>query len=180
MRFFALLLLVPSLACAGGVMEMNLFVKALQDGTASEPLTANGQFTTLQAKLQRQTGDSSPIIIRAARLLKFKQQARCGRIAFALVQPSSNHVWPQLGGQLNICEDGLPPWRICANQHDRLVRYNAKCTDGSQPVDSPEVAQAISNAIATGEVSPEQASKEVKEQIRKKKDAPAQEKDARS
>lgn len=135
----------------------NLFTDALRNGEASAPAPAVRLFDGALQALRQQTGDPGPIHVKARRLVRFTQQARCGRVVFALYQPSSHHAWPSLGGQLNICEDGLPPLRACDDRPKLLVPPTSTCPDKSSPHDTAEVAAAIGAALAGGDITPEEA-----------------------
>ena len=76
---------------------------------------------------------------------------------------SSHAVFPQVGGQINICEDGLPPWRVCQADPSKLVTPDTICQDGKAATDTPEVAQAIAQAQAKGGKTPEQLQAELKQ-----------------
>ena len=121
----------------------NVIVRALVDGRASDPVPDIPVFRQAVAALQRQAGDPGPIHVQAMRLQRFEQQARCGRVVFAMWQPSSNKAWPAIGGELNICEDGQPPLRVCKDGPGVLVPSASTCRDQSAPQDTPEVAAAI-------------------------------------
>jgi hypothetical protein len=77
-------------------------------------------------------------------------------VAFALAQPATKRVWPAAGGELNLCEDGRPPLKMCPGQPAVLVPPQGHCAVGVAPVDTPEVAQAISAALKAGGLSVEQ------------------------
>jgi hypothetical protein len=149
----------------------NVFVTALQAGEAFAPLPTNGIFVGAISALQQQSGDSSPIFIKVRRVSRFVQQSRCGRVVFGLAQPATKKVWPQLGGQLNICEDGLPPLGVCSDSPSVLVPRTATCKDRSSPQDTPEVAAALRNALANGDISPEQLREQILQQHKASKPA---------
>ena len=153
--FLALIALLPASDAYADPLA-NVLVRALIEGNAVEPLPARPEYSQVMRMLQQQAGDDGPIAIRAARLVRFEQQPRCGRIVYALSQPSSRRVWSDLGGQLNMCEDGQPPLRQCAAKPGTLVPPDSKCADNSAPQDTPEVAKAIQNAIAHGSLTREQ------------------------
>ena len=132
-----------------------VFVQALVHGRASQPMPANAVLAQRVAQMQSQSGDSGPIVVQAMRVVRFVQQSRCGRVVFGFSQRLSHKGW--LGGQLNICEDGLPPLRVCADRPTVLVPSASRCRDNSSPVDTAEVAAAIASALANGDLSPEQA-----------------------
>ena len=148
------------LACVqaqAGDESNNVFVKALKDGEASTPLPNEPRFAPMKKALQDKTGDAGEIFIKARRVVRFTQQSKCGRIVFAITQPSKNIAWVDLGGQLNICEDGTPPWRVCADKPASLVPPNGTCADKSEPQDTPEVKAAIDKALANGGLTKDQA-----------------------
>ena len=157
------------LALAQSVSNKNgVFAQALVNGTASAPVPLmNKQFAPVIHALQEKTHDAGPIMIQAKRLFKFQQQSRCGRVIFTLAQPSSDSVW-SIGGQLNVCEDGLPPWGICKEKPTILVAPTDRCLDKSAPQDTPEVAQAIKDALANGDLSQAQVSQQLKDEAAKK------------
>jgi len=130
--------------------DVGVYADALKNGTAQTQLPYKAPLDRLTLKLQQITHDAGPILVKAERIKYFQQQSHCGRVRFILFQPSSNTAWPELGGQLNICEDGSPPWRICKSNPMRLVLHTERCSDGSTPVDTPEVEQAIKEAVASG------------------------------
>ena len=138
----------------------NVIVRALVDGRASEPLPDLPLLRKAIAAMQQQAGDSGPIVVLAMRLQRFVQQGRCGRVVFGMSQPSSHKAWPGLGGELNICEDGLPPLRVCKDRPNVLVPPDDACGDGALPQDTAEVASAISAAVNRGGLTVEQAKQE--------------------
>ena len=140
----------------GALSSANVFVQALVNGRATAPLPDDPRWTDVVAALRRQAGSSSALQIAAMRVAKFTNQAQCGRVAFALWQPLTNKAWPQLGGQLNICEDGMPPLQVCAQAPDQLVPVGLRCADGVPAQDTAEVRQAIDAAIAAGSLSADQ------------------------
>lgn len=156
-------------AHAMNAADTNLFVSALKTGASSAPLPAGGQFGPAIKSLQTMTGDAGPLTIEVRRVARFQQQARCGRVAFIIVQPSTKRGWPELGGQLNICEDGTPPWRVCKEQPNVLVTPDQQCPDKSASVDTPEVTQAIQAALASGSLSEDQIRKRLTEDAAKQK-----------
>lgn len=156
-KLLAISLLLACTHLQAGDESTNVFVKALKDGEASIPLPNEAGFSPMRKALQAKTGDSSEIYIKARRLERFTQQARCGRIVFAITQPSKNIAWIDLGGQLNICEDGTPPWRACPDKPTVLVPPNSKCADKSEPMDTLEVKAAIEKSLANGGLTKDQA-----------------------
>lgn len=163
---FAAAALACPLAQAQNGYRNGVFAQALIDGTASTPIPARSEIEPALQSLQTKTHDDGPVFISVKRLFRFKQQARCGRVIFTIVQPSSNTELP--GGQLNVCEDGLPPWRICKDKPGALIAPQDRCPDGSEPQDTAEVAQAIKDALAKGDMSPEQVSQQLREGAKKK------------
>ena len=147
----------PTSAAAGGLPFANVIVRALVDGRASEPLPDLPMLRQAVVAMQQQAGDSGPIVVQAMRMQRFVQQARCGRVVFGMSQPSSHKAWPALGGELNICEDGLPPLRMCKDRPNILVPASSNCRDGSAPQDTTEVASAISAALNRGGLTVDQA-----------------------
>ena len=156
MRAMILISFLPCFAVAGQVSDNEVFVQALINGTARQPLPDRPAFDRVVRELQQQTGDAGPIMVNAVRITLFAQQTRCGRVAFVLAQPSSHHAWPTMGGQLNLCEDGLPPWQQCPATPGVLVPPNSTCADHSAPEDTAEVKEAIRAALAAGGLSKEQ------------------------
>lgn len=168
-KIFLATLLSCSLAYAMDASDTNLFVSALKNGTSTAPLPTDRQFGPAIKSLQAMTGDSGPIAIEVYRIVRFRQQALCGRVAFIIVQPSTKRGWPELGGQLNICEDGTPPWRVCKEQPNVLVAPDQQCPDKSASVDTPEIAQAIQAALASGSLSEDQIRQRLAEDSAKNK-----------
>lgn len=130
--------------------EANPFVEALTEGRSKSELT-DPRFAKPIQELKAKTKSDSPIFVVAERIVRFKNQSRCGRIKFWTEQPSTNSKWEQLGGELNICEDGLPPWGVCSN--NQMAPMGAKCADGNQPQQTDEVKVAIQAAIDRGGVT---------------------------
>ncbi len=153
-------------ANAQSVFRNGVFAQALIDGTATAPIPAHKELDLALQSIQARTHDNGPVFISAKRLFRFKQQARCGRVIFTIVQPSRNAVFP--GGQLNVCEDGLPPWRICKDKPGFLIAPQDRCPYNSEPQHTAEVAQAIKDALANGDLSREQVSQQLKENANKK------------
>lgn len=150
--------LLASLALHAGADDgvPHVLVQALLEGHASQILTREGPFGSIVKTIQARTGDTGNIEIVAARLLRFKQQPDCGRVVFAIAQPSSHRAWSDMGGQLNLCASGSPPLRSCDDSAERLVLPDALCRDGKPPRDTPEVASAISQALRSGSLSQQQ------------------------
>ena len=135
---------------------LNAFVEALITGRGQSPFPQSPAFAPVRQALHRQTGDEGPIVVDTARVARFASQPRCGRVAYVVAQPSSHTVWSNLGGQLNLCEDGLPPLRQCHGQPGTLVPPASRCTDGSPPEDTPEVAAAIRASVERGGLTAEE------------------------
>jgi hypothetical protein len=104
------------------------------------------------------------LVLIVQRVARFEQQPRCGRVAFALAQPATKRVWPAAGGELNLCEDGRPPLKMCPGQPAVLVPARGHCAGGAAPVDTPELAQAISAALNAGGLSIEQLRDQLQQQ----------------
>ena len=141
-------------------LPSNLFVQALSEGTAAMPLPERPEFREVRLQIEQLLGSQAPLELRAMRLLRFRQQPRCGRVAFGLWQPQTRRVVAAIAGQLNICEDGRPPLQECAANPGTLVPAGAICTDATgqrQPAhDTAEVRQAIQGSVAQGGMSVEQ------------------------
>ncbi|WP_175816904.1 hypothetical protein [Burkholderia diffusa] len=135
---------------------------ALANGSASAPLDAHGQYAQAISAIQTRTGDHGPVVILARRVAAFKEQSRCGRVAYIVAQPTSHIAWTDMGGELNICDDGNPPLRMCKAQAGKLVLPDSVCPDGAAPVDTPEVSAAISSAISAGGLDPRAAARRVR------------------
>lgn len=133
----------------------NVFIRALVDGAASSPVSNIPQYQTAINIVRQRTGSDAPLTMYAARVRKFQQQPQCGRVLFLIGQPATHTAWKDMGGQLNICENGDPPLRMCKGALEKLQRAETFCPDGSRPVDTPEVAAAIQEAVARGSISPE-------------------------
>jgi len=168
-RIILTALMYCGFAHAVDVGDTNLFVTALKTGSASAPLPTDGSLKPAIQSLQKLTGDTGPIFVEVRRIARFQQQSRCGRVVFLIVQPSTNRGWPELGGQLNICEDGTPPWRVCKSQPNILAAPDRQCADKSSPIDSPEVEHAIQAANSAGSMSPDQIRKRMAASATKQK-----------
>lgn len=142
-------------------LPSSVFTEALTSGEATEPLPDDRNFNVLIKAIKNKTGNTGPVVIKAMRISRFAQQPNCGRIVFMIMQPASKIGWDDLSGQLNICEDGRPPLRMCASHPGALYPPNAKCPDGTESTDTPEVAEAIKKALATGGLSYEQVREKV-------------------
>ena len=139
---------------------MTIFELALVQGSAIGPVPADDMLASSMRALQHKTGAPGPFAIKAVRKLRFKQQPSCGRIAFMVISTGTNTGWPQTGGELNICDNGAPPKRVCASAPNVLLPLSLRrCGDGSEPVDAPEVAAVIQDALTHGGLSREQVRK---------------------
>lgn len=156
-----LLLTLTRIGCADD--PANVFLNALNTGESTAPLLVTDTTAPVIRAMQHSTGNSGDIMIHAHLIKRFVQQSHCGRIEFNLEQPSSKHVWPEIGGQFNICEDGLPPWRICEANPKVLVPPDASCPNGQRSIDTPEIHAAIEDSLKHGSLSREQ----VMEQLQK-------------
>lgn len=140
----------------------SVFTQALSNGSASAPLSDDGNFGKAVVAIKKRTGDNGPVAVYAQRITRFTQQPLCGRVGFIIGQPSAKVMYSDMSGQFNICEDGEPPLRMCKGHPDKLVPYNSVCADASTPIDTPEVAAAIQGAVTAGGMTPEQAAKAVR------------------
>lgn len=136
--------------------DLSLFVQALKNGDASKPVPNNPEFDKWISQIKTSTHDTGEIVIHAYRFKKFSQQSTCGRVGYELEQPSTNSRFPEIGGQLNICQNGEPPLMLCKNQIRQLIPANKTCDDGSKPIFTNEVQDAIDNAIKGGSLSKDQ------------------------
>jgi len=147
-------LLLP--AAAGAQMAPDSpMVQALRDGHASAPLPPSPRVDLVVQKIREVSGSQGDVTLEVTRIARFTAQPKCGRVAYGLYQKSSNTFWGQFGGQLNICEDGTPPQRMCKGVQG-LVPAESSCPDGSTPVDTPEVSAALAQAAASGSLTLEQ------------------------
>lgn len=147
-----------SIACAQG-LPMNLFVKALKEGKSSSPVPNDPKVAYMIQSIQAKTHDNGPLNIEVFRVARFTQQPSCGRVSFVISQPSSKATFPQLGGDLNICESGMPPWRICKGTQEPLIPPGGTCPDKSTPQDTPEVIAAIQSSLTNGSRTHEEVRK---------------------
>ena len=142
---FSVLLVLP--ASAQVPFAPNVFADALINGRSTAPVTARSdQQSKVLARLQAISGSSEPVSIIAARIFRFSQQPHCGRVQFAFGQPKAHVVFKSPAGQMNICDDGQPPLRVCADHPGVLVPVAASCGNGTLPIDTDEVASAIRSA----------------------------------
>jgi hypothetical protein len=137
-------------------MQISVFTEALNKGHASVELPNDQQFAPLVQAIRGRTGSNGQIMVFAKLITRFKKQPTCGRVAFLVSQPSAHIAWDDLGGQLNICQDGLPPRRMCKSHPGHLYPVGSPCPDGTPPQDTAEVEAAIKHALATGGLSNEQ------------------------
>lgn len=153
------LLLALAMFCFSAQAQSTLadtpFVAALKDGVAEGPPPPMEMLPLAIKAIQDKTGNKGDITVKAFRIVRFKSQPACGRVSFGLFQASTHTFWGQFGGQLNVCDDGTPPMKMCAGS-PALVLPNRFCKDGSHPIDSPEILQAIATAVKQGGVTPEQ------------------------
>ena len=156
------MLCLSTLAMAQDI-PASIFTEALIKGHASVELPNDDQFKPLVQTIRDRTGSNGQIIVFAKLVTRFKEQPTCGRVAFLVSQPSAHIAWNDLGGQLNICIDGLPPKRMCNSHPGQLYPAGAACPDGTPALDTLEVADAIKRALATGGLSNEQVKAKVKQ-----------------
>lgn len=148
----SMLAAVSFYASAQGV-PINVLVQALRDGQATQSLQGDRRYARLIQTVQSKTGSTGDVIVAARLLKRFDQQPKCGRVVFAIAQPSTRTYWADMGGQLNICESGSPPLKVCREKTEILVSPYSVCERGSTPIDSPEVERAIHEAIFSGSMS---------------------------
>ena len=142
--FVALFLLISTPSFSQG---SNPFVEGFVKGKYRAEFN-DPRFVRVAKELKEQTKSDAALYFVVERLLTFKIQTKCGRVKFWIEQPATQTKWEQLGGELNICEDGLPPWGVCANNQPAPV--NGKCADGSPPQQTAEVKEAIQAAVDKG------------------------------
>jgi hypothetical protein len=161
-----LALLLPAVAHAQ-ISPDSPMVQALREGRATAPLPESEGAQLVAQKIKEKTASSGEVTVEFMRVARFQTQPRCGRVGYGLYQRSSNTFWGQFGGQMNICDDGMPPQRQCKGQPD-LVPVGTLCKDGSQPVDTPEVKTAIEKAVAGGSLTSEQFKAQFEAQLKKR------------
>lgn len=149
-------MLTFSMAATSQDMPASVFTDALATGQASVELPNDQQFAPLIQAIRSRTGSNGQIMVVAKLISRFKEQPSCGRIAFLVSQPSAQIAWDDLGGQLNICADGLPPRRLCKSHPGQLYPAGSTCPDGTPAQDTVEVELAIKRALETGGLSNEQ------------------------
>jgi hypothetical protein len=168
MKYLAVLILVAAQAIqaaqAANFADANLFVQALVEGSANAAPASTDATEPVFQRLRASTGNPGPFLMVAKRLVRFEQQSKCGRVVFMLTQPGAHRGWPDIGGQLNICENGSPPWRVCKKQPTVLVPHDQACSDATPSVDTPEVAKAVATALANGGLSQAQVLKRMNEE----------------
>ena len=148
-------------SAADGGLAPNVFAAALMQGKAAAPVAESSpQITKVLHALQARSGSAEPVSILAERILSFEQQPNCGRVRFALGQPSAKIVFAAFGGQMNVCKDGRPPLRTCPEGSGRLVPAEALCANGKPPVDTEEVGAAIRAATTAGGLTQDQMLKQ--------------------
>ncbi len=156
----AIALLAALAANTASSQPVSFFADALTSGKSTMNAPVDATFSAAQQVIQQKTGSSGELQFIAWRIQKFTQQSKCGRVGFVAYQPSTGTAFPEIGGELNICEDGMPPLRECAAIG--LVPVSAKCPDGSAPSDTKEVRDAISDAIKRGGLTYAQVSQMLK------------------
>ncbi len=169
LQFSAAILLLTLTRVGSADDPINVFLDALNKGESTAPIIITDTTAPVIRAMQHSTGSSGDIMIHAKLIKRFVQQSHCGRINFYLEQPSSKHVWPEIGGQFNICEDGLPPWRVCKANPTNLVPPNASCPNGQPSVDTPEVQAAIEESLKHGSLSREQVMEQLQQRQKKEK-----------
>lgn len=150
------LLAIPTAAHSQLSIYESPFVLALINGASTGKIDNSPMMIFAANKIKNKTGSDGEVSVRAQRVIRFSEQPKCGRVTFALYQESSNTYWGQLGGQLNICVDGMPPLRVCKTDPKKLVLPSSICKDNSRPVDTTEVAVAIADAKKKGGLDVEQ------------------------
>lgn len=137
-------------------------VTALIEGQATSSLPNSPQNHQVIQALQKSTKNDGDIVVVFKRIIRFHEQNNCGRITMYVAQPSSKTSWLQMGGDLNICEDGLPPLKVCAENPKKLVAPDVNCKGGRSPIDTPEIKAAIANSLKHGGMTEEQAQSKMK------------------
>jgi hypothetical protein len=161
MNFKIVAVALAALATFAHAQPSSFLVEALQKGSASAPLPAEGPFKSGVSAIESRTGHQGSVEILAWRIERFTQQANCGRVGFIPHQPASKTAFPEMGGELNICDDGMPPLRFCAALG--LVPFSARCPDGASPQDTDEVKAAIAAALTRGGLSQQQVARKIQE-----------------
>jgi len=139
----------------------NVFIEALEKGSASAPLKGEEWMENLIKAYQQSSGSNEPLYVEAIRKTKFKDQPQCGRISFKVI-PARLVNPPGIlsGGDLNICADGSPPLAECKGD-TKLVPENSTCPDGTKPTQTAEIKAAIQASLDAGNVSHDEARKRV-------------------
>lgn len=132
----------------------NLFVNALTQGQASAPLSPGQVNDRVSQILKSRTKSEGALFQETHLLYRFKEQTHCGRVEFFITQPSSQSVWREMGGQLNICENGQAPMQVC--KEGVLVPNGLLCPNHSKPEETEEIKASIKKALASGSLSVEQ------------------------
>jgi hypothetical protein len=164
----ASIMLCALFSAAAQDVPISIFTEALEKGSATTDLPLDDKFASLAKAIKDRTGDDGPIVIYAKLIKRFSIQKNCGRIAFVVAQPSAHIAWDDLGGQLNICEDGQPPKKECKSDPAQLYPAGAICPDGTHSQNTTEVEEAIKQALSTGGLTHDQ----VKEKMQLSKDGP--------
>jgi len=162
-RKIALVILLGAFSNAYAADYSNIFDETLSEGRGNMPAPINAQTKQGIKAMQDKTKSDGEITIRLTRITRFKSQPRCGRITMAFYQESTNTVFNGVGVDMNICVDGQPPLRECRDKPLVLVNSMAACKDGSTPIDTPEIAKAIADSVAKGELTPEQVKLKLEE-----------------
>jgi len=152
-KLFICCLALNALA-ASAQAPSTMFSQALIKGEATEIIPAEPLYQPSREAIAAKTGSKGDLFFVAKRIQRFEKQPKCGRIVFWVAQPASMTVWPQLGGELNICENEDPPLKECKGQG--LVPHTALCANGSQPTDTDEVKKAIEAAFSRGGLTHDQ------------------------
>jgi hypothetical protein len=154
-RLFGVVLLFLA---SQGQAQMSLdspIVRALSEGRISVPLPPSPGAMQAAQKIQAKTGNAGEVTVEYFVVTKFLGQGTCGRVGYGLYQRSTNTLWGQFGGQLNVCANGMPPLRTCGGSAV-LVPAGKICPDGSMSEDTPEVKDAIAAALAAGGLNVQQ------------------------
>ena len=162
-RKIALVILLGAFSNTYAADYSNIFDETLSEGRGNMPAPINAHTKQGIKAMQDKTKSDGEITIRLTRIIRFKSQPRCGRITMAFYQESTNTVFNGVGVDMNICVDGQPPLRECRDKPLVLVNSMAACKDGSTPIDTPEIAKAIADSVAKGELTPEQVKLKLEE-----------------
>jgi hypothetical protein len=145
-------LLGASCVLALGETPTNLFLDALTQGHSSALLPKSQINDKVIEMLRDRSQSSGPIFQEAFLMYRFKEQPHCGRLEFFITQPSSQSVWREMGGQLNLCENGEAPMQLCTK--GMLIPNGLTCPDKTKPVDTDEIKESIKRAVAQGSLTP--------------------------